>query len=112
MNITENTRKKANELANKYNLKGSNLLQKIDILNKRIKKGKPRTPEYEEIYNIKDAILLDDIISSCTIIFDLWDNTGHTLEEDWFTAERHLGIKVRKILRKKGLLVIKPKKNT
>lgn len=71
MNITEKTREKANELANKYNLTGSNLLKKIDLLNKRIKKGKPRTPEDEEIYNVKDDILLDDIISSCTTIYDL-----------------------------------------
>lgn len=107
MNITQETRKKAIALANKYNLTGSNLLQKIDLLNKRIKKGKPRTPNDEEIYKVKDAILLDDIISSCIIIIDLWEDTGHTLEEDWFTAQRHLGIKVRKILREKRLLVTK-----
>lgn len=71
MNITEDTRQKAIALANKYNLTGSNLLQKIDILNKRIKKGEPRTPDDEEIYNVKDDILLDDIISSCIIIIDL-----------------------------------------
>ena len=55
MNITQETRKKAIALANKYNLTGSNLLQKIDLLNKRIKKGKPRTPNDEEIYKVKDA---------------------------------------------------------
>ena len=107
MNITQETRRKANELANKHNLTGTNLLQKIDLLNKRIKKGKTRTPNDKEIYKVKDAILLDDIISSCIIIIDLWEDTGHTLEEDWFTAQRHLGIKVRKILREKGLLVTK-----
>lgn len=112
MNITQETRRKANELANKHNLTGSNLLQKIDLLNKRIKKGKTRTPDDEEIYEVKDDILLDDIISSCTTIYDLWEDTGHTLEEDWFIAERHLGLKVRKILRNKGVLVKKPKKTT
>lgn len=112
MNITQETRKKAIALANKYNLTGNNLLQKIDLLNKRIKKGKTRTPNDKEIYKVKDAILLDDIISSCTTIYDLWEDTGHTLVEDWFIAQRHLGIKVRKILRDRGVLVKKPKKTT
>lgn len=112
MNITPETRRKANELANKHNLTGSNLLQKIDLLNKRIKKGNPRTPDDEEIYDVKDDILLDDIISSCIIIIDLWEDTGHTLEEDWFIAQRHLGSKVRKILRKKRVLVTKQKNHT
>lgn len=67
---------KVDNLANKNGIQLWNTLSKMKQLNKIIKKGKWYTTTTEkEIYNLKDEILLENIIKKNKLIKDMWKNT-------------------------------------
>ncbi|GHW02334.1 hypothetical protein AGMMS50249_1200 [candidate division SR1 bacterium] len=67
---------KVDNLANKNGIQLGNTLSKMKQLNKIIKKGKGYTTTTEkEIYNLKDEILLENIIKKNKLIKDMGKNT-------------------------------------